>query len=61
MFMFLLTRQGLETRDLPNGTYKLTVHAYDIKGNEGSLVRQFRIANDPASPTGCRAVAHSAP
>jgi hypothetical protein len=54
LFMFQLTRQGLETRDLPNGTYKVTVHAYDIKGNEGGLVRDFRIANDPASPTGCR-------
>jgi hypothetical protein len=55
--MFLLTRQGLETRDLPNGTYRLTVHAFDIKGNEGSLVRELRIANEPGSPTGCRAAA----
>ena len=60
MFMFLLTRQGLETRDLPNGTYKLAVHAFDIKGNEGSLVREFRIENDPLSPTGCRPAAKQA-
>jgi hypothetical protein len=58
LFMFLLTRQGLETRNLPNGTYKLTVHAFDMKGNEGSLVREFRIAHDAASPTGCRSVVH---
>ena len=61
LFMFLLTRQGLETRDLPNGTYKLTVHAFDIKGNEGSLVREFRVANDRQSPTGCRAPAAQPP
>lgn len=59
LFMFLLTRQGLETRSLPNGTYKVTAHAYDIKGNEGRLVRDFRIANDPASPTGCKTQAPS--
>ena len=57
LFMFLLTRQGLETRNFPNGTYKLTVHASDIKGNGGSLVRTFRIENDPGSPTGCRSAA----
>jgi hypothetical protein len=60
LFMFLVTRQGLETRDLPNGTYKLTVHAFDIKGNEGSLVRDFRIENDPLSPTGCPAAVKQA-
>jgi hypothetical protein len=60
MFMYLLTRQGLETRDLPNGTYRLTVHAFDIKGNEGTLVRDFHVANDPASPTGCRPVTQAA-
>jgi hypothetical protein len=41
---------------LANGTYKVTVHAFDIKGNEGSLVREFRIANDPSTATGCRPV-----
>jgi hypothetical protein len=56
MFMFLLTRQGLETRNLANGVYKVTVRAFDIKGNEGSLVREFRIANDASSPSGCRPV-----
>jgi hypothetical protein len=61
IFMFLLTRQGLETRDLPDGTYRVTLHAFDIMGNEGSLVREFQIANDPASPSGCRAVTHSTP
>ena len=54
LFMYLLTRQGLDTRSLANGTYKVTVHAYDMRGNEGTLVREFRIANDPATATGCR-------
>jgi hypothetical protein len=54
LLMFQLTRQGLDTRTLPNGTYKVTVHAFDIKGNEGSLVREFRVANDPSTATGCR-------
>ena len=61
LFMFQLTRQGLETRDLPNGTYKVAVRAFDIKGNEGSLVRKFRIANDPATATGCRPPASTPP
>ena len=54
LFMFQLTRQGLDTRSLANGTYRVTVHALDIKGNEGSLVREFRVSNDPATATGCR-------
>jgi Peptidase family M23 len=54
LFMFQLTRQSLDTRTLPNGAYKVTVHAFDIKANEGSLVREFRVVNDPATPTGCR-------
>jgi Peptidase family M23 len=54
LFMFQLTRQGLETRDLPNGTYRVSVRAFDIKGNEGSLVHEFRISNDPTTATGCR-------
>lgn len=61
LFMFQLTRQGLDTRTMANGTYKVTVHAFDIKGNEGSLVREFRVSNDPATATGCRPPAPPAP
>lgn len=61
LFMYQLTRQGLDTRSLANGTYKVTVHAFDIKGNEGSLVREFRVANDPATPNGCRPPAQTSP
>jgi hypothetical protein len=61
LFMFLLTRDGLETRELPNGVYRLMVHAEDIKGNESSLTRDFRIANDPATATGCRPAAAPQP
>jgi hypothetical protein len=61
LFMFLLTRQSLDTRTMANGTYKVSVHAYDIKGNEGSLVRQFRVANDPATATGCRPATQPSP
>jgi Peptidase family M23 len=61
LFMYQLTRQGLDTRTLVNGTYKVTVHAYDMRANEGSLVREFRVANDPATATGCRPSAPPAP
>jgi hypothetical protein len=54
LFMFLLTTQGLETREVPNGVYKVTVRAQDVKGNVGVLTRSFTVSNDPASPTGCK-------
>jgi len=56
LFLYQLTRHGLETRDLPNGIYRVTVRASDIQGNTGSLTQSFTVANDPSSPTGCRTV-----
>jgi hypothetical protein len=57
VFLFQLTRDGLDTRTLPNGLYTVTVRAQDIDGNFGSLTRELRIENDAATPTGCRAPA----
>ncbi|MGA9762180.1 MAG: M23 family metallopeptidase [Gaiellaceae bacterium] len=45
LFSYDLTPSGLDTRAIPNGTYKLTVAAADTCGNSGSLSEQIEIAN----------------
>jgi hypothetical protein len=61
LFMYQLTHQGLDTRSLANGVYRVTVSAQDIKGNSAKLTREFRVVNDPSTTTGCRPVVHSGP
>lgn len=42
-YLFNLTPDGLDTRTLPNGTYRLTVIAADVCGNSGTLSETIRI------------------
>ena len=44
-YLFRLTPRGLDTRRLRDGTYVLHVTARDVRGNHGSLTRQFNVAN----------------
>lgn len=48
-YRFELTPTGLDTRALPNGQYRLTVDAADVRGNRGSLSETVSIANHPAN------------
>jgi hypothetical protein len=52
-FLFQLTKQGLDTRTLPNGVYQVTVQASDIRGHARSLSRRFTIVNQPSTESGC--------
>ncbi len=54
LYLFQLTRQGLDTRDLPNGVYRVTVHAADMAGNTTTFTKDLTVENDPAYPTGCK-------
>jgi hypothetical protein len=44
-YLFRLTPRDLDTRRLRDGTYVLKVTARDVRGNTGSLTRQFDVAN----------------
>jgi hypothetical protein len=47
-YLFNLTPSALDTRKLPNATYRLTVIAADTCGNRGTLTEQVAVANVPA-------------
>jgi hypothetical protein len=51
-FLYVLAR-GFDTRKLANGLYALTVAATDERGNRGTAVERFWIANRRKSPAGC--------
>lgn len=44
-YRFYLAR-GLDTRTLPNGTYRLVVRVADTCGNAAQMTRAFTVAND---------------
>ena len=44
IYVFYLLR-GLDTRDLPNGYYRLEVRVSDTRGNAATSVLPFRIDN----------------
>jgi hypothetical protein len=44
-YLFRLTPHGLDTPKLRDGTYFLRVTARDVRGNRGTLTRQFDILN----------------
>jgi hypothetical protein len=44
-YVFTLTKRALDTRRLPDGTYRLTVTAADVCGNQGTLSERIRIDN----------------
>ena len=44
-YLYRLTRSTLDTRDLPNGIYRLVVTAADIGRNTGSLAQVFIVRN----------------
>ena len=37
--------RGFDTRDLPNGYYRLEVQASDTRGNTATFVLPFRVDN----------------
>jgi hypothetical protein len=50
LYSYNLTQGDLDTRNLPDGSYTLTVRAADTCGNAGSLSEQVAIANpEPGS------------
>ena len=44
-YLFNLTPDGLDTRRLENGLYRLRVDVADVCGNQGSLTEEVRIQN----------------
>lgn len=44
-FLYRLA-SGLDTTELPNGPYRLSVTAIDERGNRGTLDRRFWVDND---------------
>ena len=44
-YLYRLTHSSFDTRNLPNGIYRLVVTAADIRGNSGSLAQVFIIRN----------------
>ena len=44
-YLYRLTRSTLDTRELPNGIYRLVVTTADIRGNTGSLAQVFIVRN----------------
>jgi hypothetical protein len=53
LYLYQLTRQGLDTEGLANGTYRVTVRASDVEGNSTTYARDFTVANDLSTLTGC--------
>lgn len=45
LYLFRLTKKPLDTRQLPNGTYGITVDVADVCGNRSSLTQRVNIAN----------------
>jgi hypothetical protein len=50
-YLFNLTPDGLQTRRLANGTYKLTVNVADTCANRGSFTEQLTIRNPVRGPS----------
>jgi len=47
MYVFKLTPQPFDTRQLRDGVYDLVVTAVDTRGNRASLSRRFLVHNRP--------------
>jgi len=52
-FIYALTPDGLDTRKLPNGVYRISVRASDMRGNTRVATQPFTVVNQNNTPTGC--------
>jgi hypothetical protein len=49
VYLYRLTREPFDTKQLPNGIYRLVVTATDIRGNSGSSAEVFIVRNAPGT------------